>query len=202
MAYLQILNLDGDRIVRNPDGPPVLMDAGSDVEIIATEGDTFTRLDIIMHDDTPGPDCGFDSLSIDLTASISILNADNDDPGGVATGNRIHVDDDEGNPIQIGAILYADRVAIFVDFLPSATKHQVEQLIRAITYADMSGRSGSTSKPPIRIFLDSSNTDGTLDGTSAIVTIADGVEGADEDETFTARLGDPACGDRLNGRGG
>ncbi|MEZ0171926.1 hypothetical protein [Microvirga sp. TS319] len=181
MANLKILNLDGERLVRVSNGTPMLIDAGSDVEVVLGDG-PLTTLGVGL----PGSETT-DSLGI-LLGGPSGVTA----PDGISQGKPILVDG-----VQIGTINFAGPTTLDFSFVAGVTKDQVEQLIKAITYTDSAVAGGFAGGHQIVLNLS--------DGhrlAAATIAITDNVVGTDLADSFTATGLTLNAGDRLSGLGG
>ncbi|WP_457092483.1 hypothetical protein [Microvirga sp. P5_D2] len=183
MAGPQILNLNGDIIVRSP-GTPVLLDTDGDAQVIAG-------------------DAGFEDLVIYFTSSLTTDRLSIREipgvielPDGFTKGGRIKM----GTAV-IGTLFDLDDSYLSINFslTASVTAEQVQALIRALTYIDGSMEDDLfTIERGITIQL----YDTAGEAAEANLSVADNVIGTAADETFHAQADQISTGDFLDGGAG
>ncbi|HEU6443336.1 MAG TPA: hypothetical protein VFF38_13285 [Microvirga sp.] len=182
MAVLQILNLDGDRIVRIPDGTPVSIDVGANVEIVPGDNPLTELFVGIINQNA-----GVDFIGIRLGAESGVTA-----PDGISVGKSIFV-----NGAEIGIVSGVSATHISFEFAPDIVPAQVQQLIRALTYTETSHWDGFRFALSIQIMLLD-----THDAAFAELSVVDNVVGTDGADIFTGGGLQLNAGDRLDGGGG
>ncbi|EIM27825.1 cadherin domain-containing protein [Microvirga lotononidis] len=178
MANLEIRNLDGDNILREP-GADVLIDQGQNAEVVAGDH-PLLYLDVV----TWGPPAAF---GIRTEAGQVEL------PDGLGEGKPVVV-----AGIEIGFIGYVWESGIGFEFNDDATAALVQTLIRALTYRDLSQEIGFSAGRGIDVYL----TDAGEDSAFVDLHIGDNIIGTAQDDTFNASRSLIGAGDSLNGGDG